>query len=330
MSDRIAIIDPDIRFAKCIEERLKKTFPSIPFRIYTPEDCRNKQIVFLDENMILYDNGSIDEEFLRSQIQDSSAKFIPLLADGFPVRKKDALELEACLSSIASGSDAYNTNRLAAIPASRDPNGDIHVIGRGNSGNSRMLVSLTDAASREAYVSSCAKSMMKTGQRLLRLDLMPGVSMKNQFRKRSEFRERSSISSTGISELLLKLESAKVTPDDLLQYVQLGIDGVYSFGIPDRSDDILDCHIDKLLHLLQLLRRLSDRKDQNFSVLVVLEGLSFHTLRSLCVVTEELHIIMPDESLSDRNLAEWEVHKLFSCLPPSMLKFISEPKRSKI
>ncbi len=331
MSEHVAIIDPDPLLSKSIQDRLSKSFPDLHFFLYSPGECLTKDTGSLAADIVFYDRNALSEESLKLLIRDHSTEIIPLNAEGFPPRKKDAVELSAYLSrssfhNINPGRDSYRP----PLPTPSSDN-DTPIVSTAGSGKcSRMLISFTDPIRREAYISGCVRNMTQNGHRIIRVDLMPGISMRNPFRKRSEFRERGAFSFTGISEVLLKLESAVLSPDELLQYVQLGIDGVYCFGLPDRSDDILDCRPETLLRLIKLLRKLSEQIDHNFSVLTVIEGLPFHTLKTLCPHSEELHVLMPDEAVSDRNLAEWEIHRLFSSLPPSMLKFVSEPQRTKL
>ena len=331
MSERIAIIDPDPLFAKSIQVRLGKSFPDIVFNLYTPDECLSKESGSLSEDRILYDSTTINEEKLRFLLRDTSIEMIPLNVDGFPPRKKDAVELSACITRQDTNTIYLPRDSYPSSPQSPRQRYEPFLEKNPNIGSrTRTLLSFTDPIRRESYISGCVRSMTQSGQRLIRLDLMPGISMRNPFRKRTEFHERNSLSYTGITEVLLKLESSAMSPDDLLQYVQVGGDGVFSFGLPDRSDDILDCRTETLLRLLKIMRKLAEQKDRHFSVLTVLEGLPFHTLRSLCPISEELHVLMPDDAYSDRNLTEWEIHRLFSSLPPSMLKFVSEPQRTRI
>jgi hypothetical protein len=329
MSEHIAIIDPDPLLSKSIQDRLHKSFPDLHFQIYSPDECLMKESGSLTADMVFYDRNALNEESLRSLLQNDSIELIPLNAEGFPPRKKNAIELSACLSRAEHNRVNAETglHRPSYIKSAFENEPSLITAANQNN-SSRILLSFTDPARRESYISGCVRNMTKDGHRLIRVDLMPGVSMRNPFRKRSDFRDHNSFSSTGISEVLLKLESTSMTPDELLHYVQLGMDGVYYFGLPDRSDDILDCRPETLLRFLKLLRKLSDRKESNFSVLIAIEGLPFHTLRILCPHSEQLHVLMPDDSFSDRSLAEWEIHKLFSMLPPSLLKFISEPQRT--
>lgn len=334
MEGHIAIIDPDPVFARSMSQRLLHLIPRTRISLYSPEDLMNNPSLVLTEDVILYDEILTDRETLFKHTSAAAEPcFIPLQTQGSETRRKmTGTELSLKVQDAARGITAKHTSLQAF-----DSSSGAHLLkppalqdfGR-HIGHMRILLSFADRSDREKYAAVCTKALLTKGLRIIRLDLMPGISMVNPFRKKAGCKESRDTLSSGISELLLKLESTKMDPSELLDYVQIGQDGCYHFGLPIRADDILCCRIEVLVRLLQLLRRITDSPDENTAVIVVIESLPFRVLKQICSLTNELHIIMPPFDQSDENMCEWELTDLFSSLPPNLLKFFSETKKVSV
>lgn len=342
MERHIAIIDPDPVFARSMSQRLLHLIPSTQISLYSPEDLKGDASLILTEDVILYDETRTDQEILRRHTGTSNTPcLIPMQSQGTKDRRKmTGSELSRKVFEAGSGSNTmkFGTSlpdenfSSAAIEFTKAfvPKQPVEESYYRPKGHLRILLSFADRSDRERYTASCTKSLLASGLRIIRLDLMSGISMVNPFRRKSGFMEVRDLPSSGISELLLQLENVKMEPRDLLSFVQLGQDGCYHFGLPVRSDDILCCQPDVLVRLLHLLRRLADMPDENTAVLVVVESLPFCVLKQLCSLSHELHIIMPQQDQSDQKMCEWELTDLFACLPPNLLKFFSESKKAGI
>jgi hypothetical protein len=340
MEGHIAIIDPDPVLARSISKRLLHLIPQTRISLYSPEDLKCDPTLVLTENVILYDETHTDPDTLQKH---TSAIFlpclIPLQTHGAENRRRiTGAELSKKVQDATLGSTAKQNSFTCFAAESPSfaaespsfvfspPNDPCSIAARGHM---RILISFAERSEREKYASGCAKSLLSSGLRVIRLDLMSGISMSDPFRRRNGSRDTHDNSSSGISELLLLLENVTIQPEELLNFVQLGQDGCYHFGLPLRADDILCCRTDVLVKLLTLLRKLSDSIEENTAVMVVIESLPFYVLRQLCCLPHELHLIMPPQDQSG-NMCEWELTDLFASLPPNIMKFFSESRKTGI
>jgi len=345
MDRHIAIIDSDPIFARCISQRLQRLIPSTRISLYTPDDLKSGSSLLLTEEVILYDETQTDPETLRKHTNTPAPPcLIPLKASGSELRSKmTGTELFRRVQNAAAAADnqtgcsceAAGGDILPALTESRDPGGlscsehDRQNLHRSR-GHLRMLISFADRSGRELYAARSVQTLLTDGFRIIRIDLMPGISMTNPFRRKNGAREQKNPFVSGISELLLQLENTAMEPKDLLNYVQMGQDGCFHFGLPLRSDDIVCCRPELVVRLLCLLRRMADTPEENTAVIVVAEGLPFQMLHQICPVSHELHVIMPPKEQIDHAMCDWELNELFSSLPPGLLKFISETERHTV
>jgi len=300
MNGHIAIIDPDPVFARSMSQRLLHLIPRTQISFYSPEDLQGDPSLVLTEDVILYDETRTDQATLFRHTGASRPPFlIPLQAQGSENRRKmTGAELSRIVNEAAEGIPAkqagFPLHDPSEISGLHKPPTEQYLARPG--GHMRILLSFADRSDREKYAAGCTKAMLSSGLRIIRLDLMSGISMVNPFRRKNGEKETPDAVSSGISELLLQLESVKMQPDDLLH----------------------------------LLRRIADSPEENTSVLVVIEALPFRVLRQLCSFSHELHIIMPPQGQADEKLCEWELTDLFSSLPPNLLKFFSESRKAVI
>lgn len=331
MEGHIAIIDSDPVFARSMSQRLLHLIPQSSISLYSPEDLKGDASLVLTEDVILYDETRTDRDTLKMH---TSASFmpclIPLQAQGSEKRRKmTGAELSKIVHAATAGvstRNSYSAILETSAPSFIQNPPSLQTASRPK-GHMRFLLSFADRSDREKYAAGCTKALIASGLRIIRLDLMSGISMGNPFRRKSGSKEGRNMMSSGISELLLRLENVKMEPDELLDYTQLGQDGCYYFGHPVRADDILCCQPEVLVRLLHLLRRFSDSQDNNTAVVVVIEALPFCVLKQICSLSHELHIIMPPGDLSDNTMCEWELTDLFSSLPPNLLKFFYDSRK---
>lgn len=317
MSRNIAIIDPDPHFSRSLSQRLYHYLPDAKIVSYTPDSLRSDPRNF-NEDVILFDNHQTDESYLR---QHCAATILPLLIPlrccrddgGRRIPGKEIttkiIDAQAPLSSFAPDFDS--------TPGTRE------------GGRLCLFLSLGDRNEREQYIRSNTSSMRSSGCRLIRLDLMPGISMPPPQESAPGQRNGSSISS-GVSDLLLLLESASVSPSELLEYLCPDGSGWLHFGRPVRSDDIIESDPVILVRLTRLLRDLVDSASEKTSVVIAVEGLSLSRAARLCPLAHELHVILPHNISSSDTLINYELEQLFSSLSPKQLKFVSTARKAAI
>jgi hypothetical protein len=311
MSKSIAIIDPDIHFSRLLSQRLKHHLPDANITTFSPDDLNLAGRTW-DEDAILFDNLRTDPDKLR---QCSSASFLPML---IPLRTESSDGGCRIPGNTLTHKLLYSTGLSTenAIDSSS-------VLAQRDSGRLRIFFSLGDRTKRENYIRSNTAGLISAGHRLIRLDLMPGVSIS---RPRFNVRGRNLSSpevSSGISDLLLLLESGKVDPDVLLEYLHPDSNGWLHFGRPIRSDDIIQTDSSVLVSLVRMLRDLVDTSSEKTSAAVVLEGIPFSKARHLCPLAHELHVILPEDDSSEDHLIGYELQELFASLSPKQLKFLS-------
>ena len=245
MTYRIAIIDPDPVLSESISLRLSKLIPSSDIRTYSlSQMCSNEEVHIL-EDVIIYDETATSLASIEKHVKrDIPVSYISLLNRTKP---------EICRRT---GSElAEEIQRSVHKNELQDPSLEsIHKIPPYRNCLST-IVSFTSYAERENYLFSLSQRIADTVDRKIRLNLMPGVCMP---RNTMTDRKEKHVASTGISDLLLRLEMNKMTQEELLTYLRLEADGWFSFGLPDRSDDIICSSTDILACFLLQLRRLCD------------------------------------------------------------------------
>lgn len=328
MQGQIAIVDADPIFARCVSRRLMRLIPWAQIALYEPDQIRRGAQLSLTESVILYDEAHTDAETLRIHAKSCPPPcLIPLQVPGpAPRRKMTATELSRKVQEAAAAADPQTTypNAEGSSPFVRLADG--RVSSPTPRGHMRLLLSFSDRPERERYAEQSIKSLAGSGLRIIRLDLMSGISIIPPFPAGDPGGISQRVS--GISELLLRLENTKMEPEEILGYTQAGTDGCLHFGPPVRADDIVCSSPEILANLLKLLRRLCDTSQENTAVVTVIESLPFRVLRQICPIAHELHVIMPPQGQADPLLCESELHELFSSLPPGMMKFVSEAKRA--
>jgi len=311
MSKSIAIIDPDIHFSRLLSQRLKHHLPDANISTFTPDDLNIAGRTW-SEDAILFDNLHTNPDDLR---QCMTASFLPML---IPLRTE---------SSEGGCRIPGNTitHKLLYSSGLRPENeiDSSSTLTQRDSGRLRMFFSLGDRIQRETYIRSNTAGLISSGHRLIRLDLMPGVSItRPHFNVRGRV-AASPATSSGISDLLLLLENSKVDPEVLLEYLHPDGNGWLHFGRPIRSDDIIQTDTSVLVSLVRMLRDLIDSSGEKTSVSVVLEGIPFSKARHLCPLAHELHVILPEEDSSEDQLIGFELQELFASSSPKQLRFLS-------
>lgn len=314
MTYRIAIIDPDPVLSESISLRLSKLIPSSDIRTYSlSQMCSNEEVHIL-EDVIIYDETATSIASIEKHVKkDVPVSYISLLNRAKPmICRRTGSELAEEIQRTLHKNEMQVTppESINKVPPYRNC--------------LSMIVSFTSHAERENYLISLSQRMANTVDRKIRLNLMPGVCMP---RNAMPDRKEKHITSTGISDLLLRLEMNKMTQEELLNYLRLESDGWFSFGLPDRSDDIICCNTDILTSLLLRLRRLCDTSAEKLFVAVIIEGFPFSALKKLCVYSHELHFLFPSIVTKGDEVCDRELNELTQLLPPGIIRFISTSTR---
>lgn len=310
----IAIVDPDLRFSKALSERLHHYLPTARITRYSPSELIT-QGSMIPEEIILYDNSEIRPEAFTGLI---STTVLPLL---IPLRSGSAagdIRLSGKLIFDRILSSEEGEPNLTTSPFEREKSGVL-----------RLFLLLGSRALREKYIQANTGMLISSGHRLIRMDLMSGISIAEPKSSGLLGRKGNQVLS-GYSDLLLRLGGPDPEPETLLDYLRPNGSGWLYFGRPSRSDDIISLDSDSLVRLVRMLRVLTDRSTPVSSAIVVIEGLAFSKIRKLCPLAHEMHVIYPDDAADDDPLVRYELEQLFSAAGPKQLKFISSAGKEAI
>lgn len=360
MMERIAIVDPDVYLSRSISQRIMHLIPDSRVSLYTPDAIENDESLCLPEGIIFYDEKGTDPDLLlRHAAEASNPHLIPLHSSDTKGRRlltgtelsRMVLEASAGMRNESSarmpyespndmryesraGGSVYSSDTAFGIDERRPREKPEPGLPRMSAARTiqalmepfKMLISFTDSKERERFAAREIHALQNSGYRVIRLDLMPGIRMTNPFRPQSADKGGKGAFPSGISELLLQLDGKHLEPSELLNYLQLGKDGCYHFGLPLRSDDIILCRMEVLVRLISLLRKQVETDTEKSAAIVVVDSLPFQVLKQICPLSRELHVLVPSDGISDDTLCEWELSDLFSCLPPGLKKYVSRPE----
>ncbi len=310
----IAIVDPDLRYCKALSERLLHYLPDTRIHRYSPCEFFGQRDL-IHEDIILYDNKNICPEAF---VDVSSATVMPLL---IPLRA-DNTSGDIRLSGKLISERIISANE-------GDPDSTVSSIECGPSGVLRLFLSLGSRIEREKYIRANTGALVSSGHRLIRMDLMPGVSIAEP-KASGLIRRTGNQMLSGYSDLLLRLGSPDPVPEILLDYLRPNGLGWMYFGRPSRSDDIITLDSEILTRLVRMLRLLTDRSSPATSAIVVIDGLAFSKIRKLCPLAHEMHVIYPDDAEVDDPLIRYEIEQLFSASGPKQLKFVRSTGKEAI
>ncbi|MBN1891253.1 MAG: hypothetical protein JW780_00585 [Clostridiales bacterium] len=311
----IAILDPDPRYSKALSERLHYYLPDAKISRYSPstviEDKKE-----LREEIILYDNNILRPELIT---ESTSAAFLPIL---IPLRSEHRtgdcrISGKHLSEQIASANTSVSDQCFHSQTAS------------GKSGVLRLFLSLGSRPAREKYIRANTGTLLSSGDRLIRLDIMPGILV-SEAKSSSLLRRNGNQICSGYSDLLLHLGDSELKPEILLDYLRPNGSGWMYFGRPSRSDDIISLDLNLLVRLVQMLRSLVDNATPSTSAIVVVDGLSLSKVKRICPLAHEMHVIFPEDASNDDPLIHYEIEQLFSASGPKQLKFISTESREVI
>lgn len=342
MNEHIAIIDPDVVMSRSMSQRIMHLIPDSKVSLYTPDAIMNDESLCLAEGIIFYDEMGTDPDLLLRHTADSThPHLIPLQSAGTEGRRLlTGTELSRMIREASADlryespdtGSGFGTDlrRLREQPEPGRPrHSSTHTI-QALLEPFKMVISFTGNEERERFAGKEIHSLLESGYRVIRLDLMPGIRMTNPFRLKSTDKGDQGMISSGISELLLQLDGKHLEPSELLNYLQLGKDGCYHFGLPLRSDDVILCRMEVLVRLISLLRREVETDTEKSAAIVVVDSLPFQVLKQICPLSRELHVLVPSDGISDDTLCEWELSDLFSCLPPGLKKYVSRSGRMSL
>lgn len=309
MQSTVHVIDSDPAFSRLLMGRLYAHLPSVLFHPVGKDDLHCS--TFGENDVILYDSTICKLESIPGDIRSNHSPKSICLRDHNRFRRS-ARELSEAIR-----------NELHISEPKGDFSCNSELVHRGRL---VFFISLSDFSKRETYISANTTMLRNNMNFVYRLNLMPGIRMPH-----SKFEQCTSRgierSASGISELLLRLSGSPHNDIILSSYVNLDEMGFHNFGRPVRSDDIMDSDVSVLSSLIQLIRKEVDNPANKLSAVVVLEGLSFSKLESLCPMAHEIHMILPSESESEDSLFKNEIESLFQRLPPQQLKFVNASER---
>ena len=317
MKHQIALIENDQTLAAEISKRLQKIMPGSNFFLYSPESVKTKQEISFSEDVLLYNNHQISpDELINHQ---EKAILIPLYKEEkAPTLPLSSVEIKCKIiteerNDIDSPAPVKSQTRK---PGFRKQN-YLHA-----------FISFADPAIREKHIQIHAKNLLDQGIRVIRLNIMPGISLRPLqpvSESKSQIQERKSMQIySGISELLLRIASTEMTKEQIAGYLQMTKSGVYEFGIPQRSDDLISCPSEILQKLVQTLYQFARESVSFTNILIVIEGIPFQTLYDLCIYFDEYHIIRPRYYPEDFCYA-FEFNELEKRLSPQTLRFSYTP-----
>lgn len=153
---------------------------------------------------------------------------------------------------------------------------------------------------------SCLSHLMKSGQSVIYLPLMPTYQM-------------SCLSGAGhgssLSDLLLQLLANNVEASQLGHYLQPHPDGYLQFRPPDRSDDLITCSTAVLRQLIALLRGYLNQSTERITVLIDCAGLPLASLSAVAVLCDICEIHLPERDCFATEAARREIGYLLAELP---------------
>ena len=311
----IAIVDPDPCYSKSLSERLSHYLPGSSIARYSPSALRGKR-ESISENIILYDNKEICPDFFSCL---TVAALLPIL---IPLRggndQGDARLSGNILAERIITAGTESSDSVTAAPSVCN-----------QSGNLRLFLSLGSRTARENYIRANTGTLLSSGHRLIRLDMMPGIGI-SEPRSSLLLKRPGNQVFAGLSDLLLRLPNPELIPETLLEYLRPNGAGWLYFGRPSRSDDMVTLDPSHLVRLVKMLRLLVDRSSSPTSAIVVVEGLAFSKIRQICPLAHEMHVIFPEDAANDDPLIRYELEQLFQASGPKQLKFISSTGREAI
>lgn len=312
MQSTVHVIDSDPAFTRLLMGRLNIHLPSIPIQAVRIDELPNR--TFCENDVILYDSKDCKEKSIVTGTASIGHPTSICLRDQNSFRRSARTLSEAIRNEL---------HLSEPMDESTFPSQSNH------RGRLILFISLADFSKRETYISANTTMLRNTMNTVYRLNLMPGIRMPRSQFENSTTRgiERAA---SGISELLLRLSGNTNTEFQLSSYVCVDEMGFHNFGRPVRSDDIMESDISVLSSLLMLLRKEVDEPTNKASAVVVVEGLPFCKIESICPMAHEIHMVLPDESSSQDPFFKNEIESLFSHMPPHQLKFVNASERVSI
>jgi len=308
MKYKIALVESDTYFASHLSRRLQKLIPSGNFLLYSPEVLKKDMTLSFSEDIILYNDDQTNEKEIKKHVgEKKSIPLISLYQSGRAGRHLlNGTELsEKILSALSSDISSKS--------------GFMYEQKREKENVNRVFLSFSDMNSREGYIHRHIVPLLKNGTRILRLDIMPGILMP-QYKETDETSEHIH-HFTGISQLLLDVERESFRESDIPSYLQQGRDGIWRFGLPDRSDDLICCPLNILIRLLFFIRRFTEMEEEQTAFICVIESLPFQSLMDICPLFDELHLIQ-ETQCEDQTSYGFEFNRIFRKMPSSSLRFV--------
>lgn len=307
----VAIIDSDCYYSRALSERLRRYLPDARISRYSPSVLAEHRDE-LSADIILYDNEEIRPEHFADI---TSASLVPIW---IPLKEETDRGTRMNGKSISE--------RIISMTDESESAGFTGPDMRSQSGILRLFLSLGSRGKREQYIRSNTGALMSSGHRLIRLDIMPGISISEP--GGSLIKGRRDLIPTGLSDLLLRLNAQDLDPEILLDYLRPNGAGWLYFGRPARSDDMISGDPIALVRMVKMLRLLVDGAYPPVSAIVAVEGLPFSKVKQICPLAHEMHVIYPDDAADDDPMIRYELEQIFSASGPRQLKFISSSREA--
>ena len=271
MQNTIAIIDRDICFTSLLISRLKKQLPGFLAFPVSSEVLMSVPDLLLDSRFILYNQYEISEQEVLSHCTNEEPPIlVPLLSEQPPYPPKDVFMLVHEVESRAG---------LGRIPPSEH-----------SSVQTCIALSFVSPKERESHVVRLIRSSRSTFNHIVRLDIMPGISMPED---PPSWTQSGGTRSSGISELLAHIRMKRVAPIQISSFLEPDPYGDLRFGKPVNSDDVIMCHSKTLSHLISRTVSYLSQEDGPSLLFTVCEGISFMRMRTLCKQFSHMEILTP-------------------------------------
>ena len=310
MKHKIALVESDTQFAANLSMRLQKLLPSSSFLLYSPDSLRENRELRFSEDVVLYNSTETTEDELNTHIAASNS--VPLI----PIQETQSA------SELPLGGKELSVKISDALASTA-----LEIQNQKNARNKMVcVVSFIATEERETYLRKQLNPLFALRKQIIRLDIMQGISMPvYTFPPKQGQGARRTPLFSGISQLLFTLEEKQLQPKQIWEYLQLETNGLWTFGPPHRSDDLLCAPSSLLIQLLLLLRKATEDAEESTESFCVMEGLPFRTLTELCPIFDELHLLVP-QSVSKSSHYNFEMNALLRKMPAESLRFIYQSR----
>ena len=148
--------------------------------------------------------------------------------------------------------------------------------------NMHVLFPFAYIEERESFIESYFGSLRDDCDIPVRIDLMSAMRMAGSDR-----------SFGSLTHLLKAVSLPSFSADKIPEYLNPGVGGYLTAGLPDGQDDVFDAGTDTVILLLEKLKQLSSIVVPTHFVLVVAEGFRTNDMCRICAASPCTHILLP-------------------------------------